>query len=78
MIDYLFILFNYLLRGLKYEQSFSPEMNVELNSNSEHISNILQVQLVFSNENQLHLSSFKHISQHNSLLRTVMVCNTLS
>ena len=67
-----------LLSGFKYEQSFSPEMNVELNSNSEHISKMLQVQLFFSNENQLHLSSFKHFNQHNSLLRTVMVCNTLS
>ena len=67
-----------LLSGLKYEQSFSPEVNVELDSNSEQISNMLQVQLAFSNENQLHLSSFKHFNQHNSLLRTVIVCNTWS
>ena len=36
-----------LLNGLKYEQSFSPEVNVELDSNSEQISNMLQVQLAF-------------------------------
>ena len=38
-------------------------------------SNLPQVQLAFSNDNQLHLSSFKHFNQHNSFLRKVMVCN---